>query len=61
MKANKQVMPEEQITLEIPKVLYERVATYCKTKGITPLEFIIEAISEKLASIHKEKRKKQRL
>ena len=61
MKNKKQMTAEERITLEIPKQLFERVATHCNTSGIAPHEFVIEAVSEKLASIHREKRKKQRL
>ena len=52
---------DECLDLKIPKVLIERVESYCQSIGIAPHEFIIDAISEKLASIHKEKRKKPRL
>jgi hypothetical protein len=47
--------------LKIPEVLLKRVEAYCQSTGIAPAEFIIDAISEKLASIYKEKRKKPRL
>ena len=51
----------ECICTEIPKALYDRVEDYCKSKGIPPAEFIFDAISEKLLSIHRERRKKPRL
>jgi hypothetical protein len=47
--------------VNLPEVLYERVETHCKAIGIAAHEFVTEAVSDKLASIHKEKRKKQRL
>jgi hypothetical protein len=52
---------DESLGLKIPKVLIERVEAYCQSSGIAPHEFIIDAISEKLASIYKEKRRKPRL
>ena len=52
---------QERIAVQIPRILFERVETHCTATGIAPHEFIMEAVSEKLASIHKEKRKKQRL
>ena len=52
---------DEPPGLQIPKALFQRVETYCRSVGIAPHEFIIDAISEKLASIHKERRKKPRL
>ena len=52
---------EESFGLNIPEALLKRVEAYCQSAGIAPEEFIIDAISEKLASIYKEKRKKPRL
>lgn len=49
------------ICADIPKALYDRVEDHCKSKGISPSEFILDAISEKLASIHRERRRKPRL
>ncbi len=49
------------LNLNIPKMLMKRVEAYCQSSGITAVEFIIDAISEKLASIYKEKRRKPRL
>jgi hypothetical protein len=46
---------------DIPKALYDRVEDYCKAKGIAPSEFIFDAISEKLSSVHRERRRKPRL
>jgi len=52
---------DDPIDLKIPKGLMERVEAYCQSVGIAPHEFIIDAVSEKLASIHKERRRKPRL
>lgn len=49
------------ICADIPKALYARVEEYCRSKGIQPSEFIFDAISEKLLSIHRERRRKPRL
>lgn len=51
----------DDICIHIPKALNDRVKTYCSSKGIAAREFILDAVSEKLASVHKERRKKQRL
>ncbi|MBC2712226.1 MAG: hypothetical protein HGJ94_14960 [Desulfosarcina sp.] len=51
----------ECICTDIPKALYDRVEDYCKSRGIAPNEFIFDAISEKLFSIHRERRRKPRL
>jgi len=52
---------EESIGLKIPEALLKRVEAFCQSAGIDPDEFIMDAISEKLASVYKEKRKKPRL
>lgn len=52
---------DECISAFIPKALFERVEAVCKSKGLDPKEFIFDAISEKLANMHKEKRRKPRL
>jgi hypothetical protein len=52
---------DESIGLNIPEALFKRVEAYCQSVGIAPGEFIIDAISEKLTSVYKEKRKKPRL
>ncbi len=52
---------DECICTDIPKALYDRVDDYCKARGIPPSEFIFDAISEKLFSIHRERRRKPRL
>jgi hypothetical protein len=52
---------DECICTDIPKALYSRVEDYCKAKGIAPGEFIFDAISEKLFSVHQERRRKPRL
>jgi len=52
---------DDCICADIPKALYERVEDYCNSKGIAPSEFILDAVSEKLSSIHRERRRKPRL
>ena len=52
---------DECICTDIPKALYQRVEDYCQSRGISPSEFIFDAISEKLFSIHRERRRKPRL
>lgn len=52
---------DECICADIPKALYNRVEDYCRAKGIAPSEFIFDAISEKLFSVHHERRRKPRL
>jgi len=52
---------DDCICANIPKALYDRVEDHCKSKGITPSEFILDAVSEKLSSIHRERRRKPRL
>jgi hypothetical protein len=49
------------VCVQIAKALYDRVETFCASKRLTPDEFIFDAISEMLASVYKEKRRKQRL
>ena len=52
---------DECICIEVPKALFDRVEDHCNAKGISPDEFIFDAISEKLFSIHRERRRKPRL
>jgi metal-responsive CopG/Arc/MetJ family transcriptional regulator len=52
---------DDCICTDIPKALYERVEEHCKSRGISTSEFIFDAISEKLFSIHRERRRKPRL
>lgn len=52
---------DDSTCVNIPKALYERVEDHCKSKGIAPSEFILDAVSEKLSSIHRERRRKPRL
>jgi hypothetical protein len=61
MRAGNDPPVDECICTDIPKALYERVAYYCKANGISPREFIFDAISEKLSSVYRERRKKPRL
>jgi hypothetical protein len=52
---------DECICVDVPKALYARVEDYCNSKGISPNEFIFDAISDKLVSVHRERRRKPRL
>jgi hypothetical protein len=51
----------DAVRIHIPKALYDRVEAYCHANSIPPEEFIFDAVSEKIASVHKERRKKHRL
>jgi hypothetical protein len=61
MKKSPQTKGDDAIRADIPKALYDRVADHCRSKGIAPDEFILEAISEKLSSLYRERRRKPRL
>jgi hypothetical protein len=61
MSEKSELITDEFICTDIPKALYHRVEDYCKSRGITPSEFILDAVSEKLFSIHRERRRKPRL
>jgi len=52
---------DDAVCVYIPQALYDRVEAYCTTRSIAPHEFILDAVSEKLASVHQERRKKPRL
>lgn len=52
---------KDEVCIHIPKALYDRVENYCISHGIAPEEFIFDAVSEKLTSVHKERRRKNRL
>jgi hypothetical protein len=49
------------ICIDGPKALFERVEDYCKSRETSTEEFIFDAISEKLRSVHRERRRKPRL
>ena len=49
------------VCIHIPEALFDRVENYCASKNVTPEEFIFDAVSEKLSSVHRERRRKQRL
>lgn len=51
----------DAMCIHIPKALYDRVEAYCIANSIPAQEFIFDAVSEKLSSLHKERRKKHRL
>jgi hypothetical protein len=58
-KLNK--VEDDSVCIHIPQALYDRVETYCNSNGIHPRDFFFDAVSEKLTSIHRERRRKQRL
>ena len=49
------------LTTRVPKVLIERVKTFCAENEMTSQDFVSDAIIEKLELVHRERRKKQRL
>jgi hypothetical protein len=49
------------VCIHIPKALFDRVENFCASKNLSPEEFIFDAVSEKLTSVHRERRRKQRL
>jgi hypothetical protein len=49
------------LTTSVPKVLMERVKAFCNENEMTIQDFVTDAIIEKLAFVHKERRKKLRL
>ena len=49
------------VSIQIPHGLHVRIEAIQKTTGLIPEEFVVDAISEKLASIHKERRKRKRI
>lgn len=51
----------EMINIQLPKVLIKRAEVYCAENEISIHEFINDAITEKIALSHKERRKKRRL
>ncbi|NNK02238.1 MAG: hypothetical protein HKP58_17640 [Desulfatitalea sp.] len=61
MSEKPELQGNECMCVDIPKALYTRVEAYCKNNEIPIAEFIFDALSEKLMSVHKEKRKKPRL
>ena len=51
----------KMLTTRVPKVLIERVKTFCNDDEMTIQDFVTDAIIEKLELVHKERRKKLRL
>ncbi len=51
----------DTVDVKVPRALFDRVRVYCDDKNMTPYEFVIDAIGEKLALVHKERRRKPRL
>jgi NRPS condensation-like uncharacterized protein len=51
----------EMLNTGLPKNLIKRVKVYCSEKEMTIQDFVTDAIIDKLALVHKERRKKPRL
>ena len=51
----------KMLTTRMPKVLMERVKAFCNENEMTIQDFVTDAIIDKLAFVHKERRKKLRL
>jgi predicted DNA binding CopG/RHH family protein len=51
----------KMLTTRVPKVLIERVKTFCAENEMTIQDFVTDAIIEKLELVHRERRKKLRL
>ena len=49
------------LNITLPEELMERVQTLCAARDITIQDFVTDAIIDKLALIHKERRKRPRL
>ncbi len=49
------------LNITVPEELMERVQTYCNERDMTIQDFVTDAIIDKLALVHKERRKKPRL
>ena len=59
----KKPSPEEadMFSIGLPKGLIKRVKTFCDENEMTVQDFVTDAIIDKLALVHKERRKKPRL
>ena len=51
----------EMLNTGLPKDLIERVKNFCDESKITIQDFVTDAIIEKLALVHKERRQRPRL
>ena len=51
----------EMLNTGLPKNLIKRVKVFCDEKEMTIQDFVTDAIIDKLALVHKERRKKPRL
>ena len=49
------------VSVKVPRELCYRIEGYRKDTGLTLYEFVFDAISEKLSSIFRERRKKPRM
>ena len=51
----------EMLNTRLPKNLFKRVKTFCDENEMTIQDFVTDAITEKLALVHKERRQRSRL
>ncbi len=51
----------EMLSTSLPKNLIKRVKVYCSENEMTTQNFVTDAIIDKLALFHKERRKRPRL
>ena len=51
----------QSLRIAIPQLLMSRVHTHCTKRNIPIQEFICDALTEKLAMVHKERRRKPRV
>ena len=51
----------EMLSTSLPNGLMKRVKVYCDENEMTIQDFVTDAIIDKLALVHKERRKKPRL
>ena len=49
------------LNIVLPEELMERIQTLCAERDMTVQDFVTDAIIDKLALVHKERRKKTRL
>ena len=49
------------LNIVLPEELLERIQTLCAERDMTVQDFVTDAIIDKLALVHKERRKKTRL
>ncbi|MBW2643458.1 MAG: hypothetical protein JRC89_08820 [Deltaproteobacteria bacterium] len=51
----------EMLNTRLPKNLFKRVKTFCDENEMTIQDFVTDALIDKLALVHKERRQRSRL